>query len=161
MTITEYNYCVKEFADHLYRFARKSIGDEDEAKDAVQQAFLVLWEKREDVVYLKAKSFLFTVAYRRSMDFHRNHKQLIDPELLRNTLQIEDKKTIGLKEILHQALLQISSQGRTLVLLKDYEGYNYEEIAELTQLNITQVKVYLHRARKELKNYLVSSGNLI
>jgi RNA polymerase sigma-70 factor (ECF subfamily) len=46
-------------------------------------------------------------------------------------------------------------------LLKDYEGYSYEEIGQITGLNESQVKVYLHRARLQLKNYLVSLENLI
>ena len=50
---------------------------------------------------------------------------------------------------------------RSLVLLKDYEGYNYEEIGEITGLNASQVKVYLHRARFKLKSFIVKSENVI
>ena len=49
----------------------------------------------------------------------------------------------------------------TLSLLKDYEGYSYDEIGEITGLNESQVKVYLHRARLQLKNYLVSIENVM
>jgi len=54
----------------------------------------------------------------------------------------------------------IESAG-SLVLLKDYEGYSYDEIGEITGLNESQVKVYLHRARLQLKNYLVSIENVM
>ena len=50
---------------------------------------------------------------------------------------------------------------RSLVLLKDYEGYSYEEIGAITGLNESQVKVYLYRARIQLKNYLVSPENVL
>jgi RNA polymerase sigma-70 factor (ECF subfamily) len=46
-------------------------------------------------------------------------------------------------------------------MLKDYEGYSYEEIGEIMQLNPSQVKVYLHRARLHLKQYLVKIENVI
>ena len=43
---------------------------------------------------------------------------------------------------------------KTVVLLRDYEGYNYSEIAEITDLSESQVKVYIFRARKTLQSYL-------
>jgi RNA polymerase sigma-70 factor (ECF subfamily) len=46
-------------------------------------------------------------------------------------------------------------------MLKDYEGYNYAEIGEITGLNESQVKVYLHRARIQLKAYIVKMENVI
>ncbi len=46
-------------------------------------------------------------------------------------------------------------------MLKDYEGYSYEEIGQIMSLNESQVKVYLHRARLALKNYLVSKENVM
>jgi RNA polymerase sigma-70 factor (ECF subfamily) len=55
----------------------------------------------------------------------------------------------------------LSETARSLVLLKDYEGYSYEEIGTITGLNESQVKVYLHRARLQLKNYLVSIENVM
>jgi RNA polymerase sigma-70 factor (ECF subfamily) len=50
---------------------------------------------------------------------------------------------------------------RALILLKDYEGYSYEEIGRITGLNESQVKVYLHRARIQLKTFLVSLENVL
>ncbi|MGH2645466.1 MAG: RNA polymerase sigma factor [Chitinophagaceae bacterium] len=46
-------------------------------------------------------------------------------------------------------------------MLKDYEGYSYEQIAEITGLNASQVKVYLHRARLKMKEYLVKMENVL
>ncbi|HWY35590.1 MAG TPA: RNA polymerase sigma factor, partial [Nitrosopumilaceae archaeon] len=66
-----------------------------------------------------------------------------------------------LKEVLEKALNRLNERQRSLVLLKDYEGYSYEEIAEITGLNITQVKVNLHRARLILKEWLVSVENVL
>lgn len=160
MTTAEYNQCVHEWADALFRFACKSIGNKDDAKDVVQQSFVTLWEKRDEVQVLKSKSFLFTVAYRRCMDIHRSRDKIRDDKMLSET-PVYPLHGYDLKKILDRALNTLDKQSRNLVLLKDYEGYNYEEIAVLTGLNLTQVKVYLHRARKSLKNYLVSRERII
>ena len=65
------------------------------------------------------------------------------------------------KAILEEALSKLGETQRSLVLLKDYEGYNYEEIGQITGLSSSQVKVYLHRARLQLKEYIVKIENVI
>ena len=65
------------------------------------------------------------------------------------------------KRILNEALSKLSETQRSLVMLKDYEGYNYAEIGEITGLNESQVKVYLHRARLQLREYIVKPENVI
>ena len=71
MTVAEYEKCVQTLSDNLYRFALKSLRDEDQAKDIVQESFLRLWENREAVLDGKEKSYLFTIAYRLIID--RSH----------------------------------------------------------------------------------------
>ncbi len=65
------------------------------------------------------------------------------------------------KAVLEDALSRLGETQRSLVMLKDYEGYSYEEIGEITGLNSSQVKVYLHRARLQLKEYIVRIENVI
>jgi len=151
MNSTDYNNCVTLHSDSLYRFARKSCGDEDEAKDIVQQAFEVLWTKKDNVEMDKAKSFLFTIAYRRSMDTFRKPLTNDNFELIENTSTINIDYQMDLKNILHKALTQLDANSRMLIMLKDAEGYSYEEMAKMTNYSETQIKVYLHRARKKLK----------
>ena len=62
---------------------------------------------------------------------------------------------------MNEALYKLSEKQRSLVLLKDYEGYSYEEIGQITGLNESQVKVYLHRARLLLREYIVKVENVI
>jgi RNA polymerase sigma-70 factor (ECF subfamily) len=59
-----------------------------------------------------------------------------------------------LKEVLDAALATLPAIQRSVVLLRDLEGYSYEEIAELTGLNLPQVKVYIYRGRTALKDYI-------
>ena len=158
MKVNEYNACVREWADALFRFACKCTGQADDARDVVQSSFEVLWQKRKEVDAGKAKAYLFQVAYRRSIDNDRKK--------VRVTFEAPPEESYtphnpDLKKILDRALAQLDEQARALVLLKDHEGYRYEEIAQITGLTETQVKVYLHRARKILKDYLVSVENII
>lgn len=160
MKPNDYNACVKEWADALFRFARKSTGNDEDARDVVQNSFAVLWEKKEDVTPEKAKSFLFQVAYRQSIDLYRKNHRVTYKE------EVDDKRTTeqqrsDLKRVLDKALEQLDERSRALVLLKDYEGYSYEEIGKITDLSSSQVRVYLHRARKTLKDYLVSVEHII
>ena len=62
---------------------------------------------------------------------------------------------------MNEALNKLNETQKSLVLLKDYEGYNYQEIGKITGLNESQVKVYLHRARLQLREYLVKPENVI
>lgn len=160
MELKEYNTCVKEWADAVFRFACKCTGNEEDARDVVQNSFAILWEKKQDVAADKAKAFLFQVAYRQSIDLYRKQGRIIYKE------EDDDHRSYtpgqsDLKKILERALSKLDEQSRALVLLKDYEGYRYEEIGQITGLNEAQVKVYLHRARKVLKEYLVSVENII
>ena len=160
MELKDYNACVKEWADALFRFALKCTGNEEDARDVVQNCFVVLWQKKEDVLPAKAKAFLFQIAYRQSVDIYRKYNRITHKEELEDYRQTEQPNT-ELKRLLERALAQIDEQSRALVLLKDYEGYRYDEIAKITELTEAQVKVYLHRARKKLKQYLVSVENVI
>lgn len=160
MELRDYNTCVKEWSDAVFRFARKSTGNEEDARDIVQNSFEVLWQKRKDVTPGKAKSFLFQVAYRQSIDLYRKQHRMSYQE------DVDDSRTTSetnteLKRVLDRALSRLDEQSRALVLLKDYEGYKYDEIAQITGLSDSQVKVYLHRARKTLKDYLVSVEHII
>ncbi|HWC53078.1 MAG TPA: RNA polymerase sigma factor [Chitinophagaceae bacterium] len=161
MTEREYNECVTTYADNVYRFILKNLRHEEDARDVVQTAFEKMWRNREDVDASKSKSYLFTVAYHQMIDHIRKVKRIQLKEEFNDTTKVQDKPMHNLKKVLEEALDRLSETQRSLVLLKDYEGYSYEEIGKITGLNESQVKVYLHRARIQLKNYLVRLENVI
>ncbi len=160
MDVKSYNACVHEWADALFRFSCKCTGNEEDARDIVQSSFEVLWQKRDNVAPEKGKAFLFQVAYNQSVDMYRKKGRIQYQEELRDDDGHYSSPT-DLKRVLERALGRLEEQARALVLLKDYEGYKYDEIAQITGLTETQVKVYLHRARKALKEYLVSVEHII
>ena len=161
MTEREYNECVKSYADNVYRFILKNLRHEEDARDVVQTAFEKMWRHRDEIDPVKCKSYLFTVAYRQMIDHIRKVKKVQLKEEFNEEMKTVNKPSNNLKKILNEALARLSETQRTLVLLKDYEGYSYEEIGQITNLSESQVKVYLHRARVQLKEYLVKIENVI
>lgn len=161
MTEREYNECVNRYADNVYRFIVKNLRHEEDARDVVQTAFEKLWRHRTDIEEDKSKSWLFTVAYNCMIDHLRKVKRIYLKEEFREETRVCSKEPHNAKAVLEKALTKLSETARSLVMLKDYEGYSYEEIGKIMSLSESQVKVYLHRARLQLKEYLVKAENVI
>src|SRR4029078_4013177 len=161
MTDKEYNECVTQYADNVYRFIVKNLRHEEDARDVVQSAFEKLWIHRAAVDGTKSKSYLFTVAYNQMIDHLRKVKRVYLKEEFKEETRVHDKHIDNARAVLNEALARLSETQRSLVMLKDYEGYSYEEIGKIMNLNESQVKVYLHRARLQLKEYIVKVENVI
>ena len=154
MTDKAYNECVDNFADGVYRFIVKNIRHTEDAQDIVQSAFEKLWVNRAQVLPEKAKSYLFTVAYHQMIDhIRKSNKMPLSDEASIPHQPINQAQT-ELKALLMRAVNELNPTQKSLVLLKDYEGYSYQEIGEIMHLSESQVKVYLHRARLILKTKL-------
>jgi RNA polymerase sigma-70 factor (ECF subfamily) len=160
MTEKEYNQCVNQYADNVYRFIVKNLRHEEDARDIVQSAFEKMWRNRDSVETAKSKSFLFTVAYNQMIDHIRKSKRIQLKEDFNEDGRIQHQQHSNIKKTLMEALNRLNETQKSLVMLKDYEGYNYEEIGQIMDLTESQVKVYLHRARLALRNYLVSPENV-
>lgn len=162
MTIHQYNQQVKMHADDLYRFVLKNIRNQQDAEDIVQQSYEILWLKKEEVDLEKIKSYLFTVGYHKLVDALRKKKKthLVEsiPEKFGGS---SETKNHDVKKAVNEALEKLPDLQKQLVLLKDYEGYSYEEIGNITKLSENQVKVYLFRARLQLKTSLIGLENHI
>ncbi|MGN6352109.1 MAG: RNA polymerase sigma factor [Parafilimonas sp.] len=161
MTERDYNECVNQYADNVFRFIVKNLRHEEDAKDIVQTAFEKLWRNLENVNAEKSKAFLFTVAYNQMIDHIRKVKRISLKDEFSAETRTYSQPVSNLKKNLQDALNTLNETQRSLVLLKDYEGYSYEEIGQITGLNESQVKVYLHRARLNLRNYLVKPENVL
>ena len=153
MTTKEYNHCVRHLGDDLYRFALRYANLSAAAEDAVQDVFADLWERRSEVEAEGARGWLVRALYRRLVDMHRHD------EVVRNTQVAQEEayrqhENFELKDALAHALATLPEQQRMLVLLRDLEGYEYAEMAQMTGLSEQQVGVYLFRARKQLKKQL-------
>ena len=156
MTVNEYNQAVDDYSDRLYRFVLKSIKDTHKAEDIVQDSYEKLWKNVENVNAEKVKSYLFTTAYHTMIDRIRKEKKAVYAEDISLKEEGHENNYSDLSEVLKEAVDRLPQVQRMVVLLRDYEGYNYQEIGELTNLSTSQVKVYIYRARVFLKKYIGS-----
>ena len=161
MTVEEFNKSVDDFSDGLYRFILKNIKDEEKTKDIIQDTYEKLWIKISDVSYLKVKSYLFTAAYHTMIDLIRKDKRLEKFDKINTDMYSHARQYNGLSEMLEEAVNKLPPDQRSVILLRDYEGYSYDEIADITGLSESQVKVYIYRGRMFLKKYIGSIETVI
>lgn len=158
MTTSEYNECVTNLADDLYRYASRLVNNAESGKDVVQEVFLKIWKNKAKIRAEESKNYLFKATYNTCMD----HIRKIKTARAYTEQQAETKhdNTAGqrfeLQDFLRHAMAKLSEVQRSLILLRDYEGYSYQEIGQLTGLSESQVKVYIFRGRKTLKSIIQS-----
>jgi len=145
---------VENFADAIYRFVLKNIKDEEKAKDIIQDTFEKLWMRLNLVSFEKSKSYLFTAAYHTMIDLIRKEKRMTSFSDKHSANLTHTNQYTDLNEVLHQAIDNLPESQKAVILLRDYEGYSYEEISQITELSEAQVKVYIYRARMFLKQYI-------
>ena len=154
MTTKEYNQSVDLYSDAIYRFVLKNIRDEDKAHDIVQDTYEKLWRNHENVNHQKVKSYLFSTAYHTLIDLVRRESKMARWDDTFESQVTDQNKYSDLNEVLHQAMNQLPETQKMVIMLRDYEGYSYQEISEITKLTEAQVKVYIFRARVFLKKYI-------
>jgi RNA polymerase sigma-70 factor (ECF subfamily) len=147
---------VEDYADNIYRYILKNTRNQADAEDIVQVTFQRLWEKRETIDEEKVKSWLFTTAHNRMIDLFRKRKPETPIMPLHQPSSDSDERSLDLKDMINKALRYLPEIQRQVVLLRDYEGYSYADVAEITGLSGSQVKVYIYRARKKLQEVILS-----
>ncbi len=159
MTISEYNIVIDKYADALFRFMVFTTRDRDESRDIVQESLLRLWERRELVKLKTAKSYLFTIAYNLAVSFHRRQRDRLSTPLEdASSCQVTDSTVEydNRNELLWRELESLPLEDKTIIILRDWEGYSYKEIENITKLSASLVKVRIHRVREKLQKRLKS-----
>jgi RNA polymerase sigma-70 factor (ECF subfamily) len=154
MTTSEYNLIVEQNADRVYRFILKTIRDRERANDLVQDSFEKLWINCRNISFEKGKSYLFSIAHNTMVDMIRKENRQIVTDTSALPQISHSHHYSDVKEVLDEALSRLPEIQQSVLLLRDYEGYSYDEIGEICHLNESQVKVYIYRARVYLKNYI-------
>ncbi|HLN20824.1 MAG TPA: RNA polymerase sigma factor [Bacteroidales bacterium] len=161
MTVGEYNKSVEAYADHIYRFILGSVKDAHRADDIVQDTYERLWMHLTEIDFIVVKSWLFSTSYHIMIDIIRKEKRISGLEDLVHEPEFNGRGYSDLNEILHRAIEKLPEIQKTSILLRDYEGYSYKEIGEITGQNESQVKINIYRGRIALKNYIGSIESIL
>jgi len=154
MTKDDFIICAKQFTPNLLRFSKRVASSAIESEDIVQECFEVLWKNRDKVEIKSAKSYLFSVAHKKIIDTFRTNVKMQDFESVFTELIGKQDETDD-QQLVQLAINQIPALYKELLTLRDLESYSYKEIEEITHLTESQVKVYLFRARKAIKEKIL------
>ncbi|MGJ8661669.1 MAG: RNA polymerase sigma factor [Bacteroidota bacterium] len=157
----EYNIAIKNHANALYGYALKFLRDSENAQDIVQDVFEKLWLNRKAVELEKAKSWMFTTAFHAMLNFNKKRSRMTyDSESLPERGSNE-KNLFESNQVVERAVNILPPLQKSIILLRDLQGYSYQEIGNILDISESQVKVYLFRARNKIKKQLKDSTKLV
>lgn len=154
MTKDDFILCVKQLTPNLLRFSKRVAGNAMESGDIVQECFEVLWKNKDKVEMKSAKSYLFSIAHKKIVDSFRSDSKLENFDATKFELGSNPDESDN-KQLVQFAISKIPALYRELLVLRDLECYTYKEIEDITNLTENQVKVYLFRARKSIKEKIL------
>lgn len=161
MDTLQFQQIVLNLTDPLYRFARWQLGQGDEAEDLVQETFLRLWKMRGKLQqYKNVEALAFTILRNLSIDKSRSRQvkwSSLETGIEKPNDQPSAQRKMELKEEIQQmeeAARRLPEQQRTILFMRNIEGYEVKEIAHILGLKVNTVEVNLSRARRALSQTL-------
>ena len=154
----KYRQWVKEYQNQAWTVARYILKDDQEAEDATQEAFVKLWNKQDQIDPERIRPWLMKVTRNGCLDRLRRRRVNVEFDEghmageVSGPMQGAAAAEIGIW--LKRAIAGLKEPYRSLVVLRDVNQHSYEEVAGMLELNLAQVKTYLHRARKQLREQL-------
>lgn len=164
MENTSFRTTVLPLSDRLFRLALRITMNRAEAEDVVQDTLMKVWEQRsqwEQINNLEA--FAIATCRNRALDVtKRMGRNTASLEAIDNRQQTTDNVLESLEKreqfsLVRRLMDDLPEIQRTIMLLRDIEGKTYQEIAEVMNISETQVKVYLHRARTKIKEWITNT----
>jgi RNA polymerase sigma factor (sigma-70 family) len=162
LTRNEYNIAVKEHSNKLYGYAMRFLRNAEDAEDIIQDVYEKLWLNRKKVEPEKAKSWMFTTAHNAMLNLitKKSRIQLPGSDNLPESSK-KDANKFESNQVVSRAVNILPPIQKSIILLRDLEGYTYEEIGDMLELSSSQVKVYLFRARNKIKKQLKGLTELV
>ena len=171
-SLEAFNGLVELYQDHLFALVVRMVPDRDQASDAVQEAFFSAFRNLRSFRGGSVRSWLSRIVVNAAMDQQRLRKRRPSqpyPELEDDNWQPPagpeadpERTALGIERgrVLQAALGAITPDQRNAIVLFDVEGYDYQEIADLTGVSLGTVKSRIHRGRLALRERLTGSMSL-
>jgi RNA polymerase sigma-70 factor (ECF subfamily) len=168
-----FNQIVNAYQDYLFALVVRVVGDREAAADAVQEAFFSCYRNLDRFRGDSFRSWLTRIALNAATDVLRLRKRRpSEPYPEREDEEWQPPAGEGdsperqairrnAQELLRGALREITADQRTAIVLYDVEGYDYQEIADLTGVSLGTVKSRIHRGRLALRELLADQMELL
>ncbi len=150
--------------DKMYRLALRMLTSKEAAEDATQEVILKLWSRKEKIKhYANVEAFMMTVTKNYCLDQlklkHNSHLRIVHQNYdskasLQKEMELSDEM-----EWLGKIVEKLPEQQKMIFQLRDVEQYDYDEIAEIMEMNQTAIRVALSRARKTIRESLTKKHN--
>ena len=164
MTLNQFEAQVRRYQHRIYGFAFHYLGSREEAEDVTQEVFIRFWKFRDQIDEEQPLGWLLRVTRNASVDAIRRRKTYrnavaVNSEILDFAEGAEPSPAVSAESSdfrahLETALDAMSEPYRSIVILREMQEMQYQEICDALELPLTTVKVYLHRARKMLRKQL-------
>ena len=143
-----------KYKTDIYHFCYRMLNDKDLADEAFQETFVKVYENRTRFDGNNFKSWVFTIARNTCLNYIRESKFKVEFEE-DYLAPVRDKHNdFALQKYIKDAIVELPVSYREVIVLREYEGYSYQEIAEILDVSIALVKIRIYRARVILKEKL-------
>ncbi|MBL7697467.1 MAG: RNA polymerase sigma factor [Chitinophagaceae bacterium] len=163
MSLDDFNRRIIPVRNKLYRFALKFMKNKQEAEDVVQDVLVKIWKQKSVIgELLNFEAWCMRLVRNQSLDrlkssHYKSSRLKIDPETeSSNHSPYQHAEDSNRLNIVHQLIGSLPGKQQEVVHLRDVEGFSYQEIAEITGMDVNMVKVYLFRARNTIKTKLLN-----
>ncbi len=158
MTMNEFNKLVLPLKNKLFRFALSIVANRELAEDLVQDTFLKLWKKRQDLSDVRnLEAWSMRMIKNQCLDYFKSKyvqtkSNLLDAE--KHTFGISPLKIAEISDSLEKVnkiMDGLPEQQRMIMKMRNFQEYSYKEIAEVLEIEMNVVKVQIYRARQTIK----------
>lgn len=153
---------IRLHSNQLYGYALKFLRQPEDAEDIVQDVLEKLWVNKKKIAAEKSKSWMFTTAHNAMINLVNRKQRMQYPGNEKLPESAGSKNPVfESDQVVDRALSILPPIQKSIILLRDLEGYAYDEIGEILGLSPSQVKVYLFRARNKIKKQLKGLKELV